>query len=494
MVLKRAISLARKSSIIRRLLDHEVGEITIEARVLDKEAKSPPGKSKEVEKLKETGMPEEEAFGIAWKQYNKEHGKKTSSTQSTLYIELYNSLFEDFVDNYDSDEENWTEIIYGGEYNQDTEDILKQITKAGLNSNELLGKAIKEVLRNAKRGSMRRHSMPEEELKSTMIRLHEEKLEEYLAFHYTKPQPVQHELVQDGDGGIVMSQIFDKEGGVTLFATEHNLETGEVIEEDENEDAYSSLKTKSAIPEGTQKKMELLNGLPLLDKLVRSGDFRQTLAGFTYWPNLWKGSPTNLLDERSAKDLLLDLHQYIAVQATPQEIDKIYYALDTYINQARQVSASLKFATDVSDEVEPLQWTTEADPNDPKRQPVQPNQGIQQPVDQSAQEPSNHGQSQPGGNVLYDSKKDAGPQIQTTVNPKSKEVTIKFMDSPQQQNLDQNLDQGTATAPGQPSTPNQTPEGVQGPEDQYQKVGLPGAPQMPGTQQGFDESEIPVQF
>lgn len=68
------------------------------------------------------------------------------------------------------------------------------------------------------------------------------------------------------------------------------------------------------------------------------------------------------------------------------------------------------------------------------------------------------------------------------------------MDSPQQQNLDQNLDQGTATAPGQPSTPNQTPEGVQGPEDQYQKVGLPGAPQMPGTQQGFDESEIPVQF
>jgi len=44
-----------------------------------KEAVSPPGRKHEVEQLKEKGVPEEEAFGIAWKQYNEKGKPKKES-------------------------------------------------------------------------------------------------------------------------------------------------------------------------------------------------------------------------------------------------------------------------------------------------------------------------------------------------------------------------------------------------------------------------------
>ena len=74
-----------------------------------REAKSPPGRKHEVEKLKETGMPEEEAFGIAWKQH-KEHGKpKKKSNLNKLAFDDMNPMDldepeDDFNDDWDVSE------------------------------------------------------------------------------------------------------------------------------------------------------------------------------------------------------------------------------------------------------------------------------------------------------------------------------------------------------------------------------------------------------
>jgi hypothetical protein len=54
----------------------EKGSRLFTEQELRKWSKSPPGRKHEVEKLKEEGVPADEAFGIAWKQYNNEHGKE----------------------------------------------------------------------------------------------------------------------------------------------------------------------------------------------------------------------------------------------------------------------------------------------------------------------------------------------------------------------------------------------------------------------------------
>jgi len=67
--------------------------------------------------------------------------------------------------------------------------------------------------------------------------------------------------------------------------------------------------------------------------------------------------------------------------------------------------------------------------------------------------------SSPQPGVLYDSSKDSGPQFQTLVDPASKSVTVRFMDSPEVQKLNQNLNTpvqtDTPSAAGQPQQGNQ---------------------------------------
>lgn len=114
------------------------------------------------------------------------------------------------------------------------------------------------------------------------------------------------------------------------------------------------------------------------------------------------------------------------------------------IEMANQmVNSSLKFSADISDNVPPMGWTdSESHSNVPYGAGPALNQN---PALQNSNPASDTEQS----NVLYDSNSDQGPKFQTTVNPKNKSVEIKFLDSEEEQKLQNALNK--------PQVPSQTP-------------------------------------
>ena len=129
--------------------------------------------------------------------------------------------------------------------------------------------------------------------------------------------------------------------------------------------------------------------------------------------------------------------------------------------------SSLKFGADVSDQVPPMGWNSEENPSGagPAKPPLD---RLQQP--DAADDP----------NVLYDSGKDTGQQFQTTINPKDKSVTVKFLDSPEKANLDNAVSQAPQqgqlpklnTKP-QPAQPGGTQPGQNAPSPEFTQQNIP---------------------
>jgi len=137
----------------------------------------------------------------------------------------------------------------------------------------------------------------------------------------------------------------------------------------------------------------------------------------------------------------------------------------------------IKEAVDVSDEIPPMGWDS-TEPGTPAGSgaPKQPLQSLQD-EDAKVQQKQDQG-------VLYDSTKDSGPQFQTTISPKDKSVTVKFIDSPEQESFHKVLeDKPTADFDQLPKL-NTAPQGGEQP-----------APGQPGQEPGqFNEQEVPVVF
>ena len=145
-------------------------------------------------------------------------------------------------------------------------------------------------------------------------------------------------------------------------------------------------------------------------------------------------------------------------------------------NLTRQ--ALIKEAVDVSDDVPPMGWDA-TEPGVPAGSgaPKQPLQSLQNDDDKEQQK-----QDQ---GVLYDSTKDSGPQFQTTISPKDKSVTVKFLDSPEQDAFHKIIEQKPAANLDQLPKLNTTP-----PQGGQQPGQAPGQ-QEPGR---FNEQEVPVVF
>jgi hypothetical protein len=133
----------------------------------------------------------------------------------------------------------------------------------------------------------------------------------------------------------------------------------------------------------------------------------------------------------------------------------------------------LKEAIDVSDEVPPMGWNT-TEPGVPA------GSGAPKPQMQSLQSEEEKEQQKADQGVLYDSTKDSGPQFQTTISPKDKSVTVKFLDSPEQESLHKIVEQKPDVNFDQLPKLNTTPSagGVQ-------------QQQEPGK---FQDQEVPVVF
>lgn len=147
-----------------------------------------------------------------------------------------------------------------------------------------------------------------------------------------------------------------------------------------------------------------------------------------------------------------------------------------FASNADITDALLKEAADISDDLPPMGLENK-DSGNPEgaKAPLPPNQNLQNNQPTQSQAPDK-------GNVLYDSQNDKGPQFQTVVNPKDKSVTVKFLDSPEEDALNQALGMppGGATpgaAPGAPKPP-----------------GGGAAPLVGGPQGEMKNQEVPVQF
>ena len=140
----------------------------------------------------------------------------------------------------------------------------------------------------------------------------------------------------------------------------------------------------------------------------------------------------------------------------------------------REKSRYPKTAADVSDQVPPMGWEGKGNAGQPQGagNAMPPNPALQQ--DQGTQDAS-------GNAVLYDSQKDDGPQFQTTINPKDKSVTVKFVDSPEEQALNKALTPQAPPAAGGATPPAATPP-------------APAAPGGPAQPAQFGQQNVPVEF
>jgi hypothetical protein len=153
---------------------------------------------------------------------------------------------------------------------------------------------------------------------------------------------------------------------------------------------------------------------------------------------------------------------------TDEQIKEIKWYINYRLEMVNMVAnSSLRFSADVSDQVPPMGWNSEENPSGAG--PAKP------PLDRLQQNPDEDNDS----NVLYDSGKDTGGQFQTTINPKDKSVTVKFLDSPQKQNLDNAINQQQGPLPQLNTKPPQ----------QQQQSGPQG-----NSAQEFNEQNIPAEF
>lgn len=134
-----------------------------------------------------------------------------------------------------------------------------------------------------------------------------------------------------------------------------------------------------------------------------------------------------------------------------------------------------KQGADISDEIPPMGWQTQEGKNNPvgAGAALPPQQNLQ-----NQEQPQNQSQNP----VLYDSNQDEGPQFQTTINPKDKSVTVKFVNSPEQQALQEAVNTSKPVPPLAP--PQQTPAPPQA---------APGA-QTPPAGGNFEQQNVPVTF
>ncbi len=130
-----------------------------------------------------------------------------------------------------------------------------------------------------------------------------------------------------------------------------------------------------------------------------------------------------------------------------------------------------KQGADISDEIPPMGWQSQEGKDNPA------GAGPALPPQQNLQ---NTGQPQNQNQVLYDSNQDEGPQFQTTINPKEKSVTVKFVNSPEQQALQEAVNTSKPVPPLQP--PQQSPA-----PPQAQQTGAP-------ANAGFEQQSVPVTF
>ena len=136
-----------------------------------------------------------------------------------------------------------------------------------------------------------------------------------------------------------------------------------------------------------------------------------------------------------------------------------------------------KTAADVSDQVPPMGWEGKGQDDQPAGAgaPMPPNPALQQGENTTDQQ---------GNPVLYDSNQDRGPQFQTTINPKDKSVTVKFLDSDQEQALQKAIGNPQPPAAAPPAaTPPGAPPGPGGP--------AAGAPAQPAD---LSKQNVPVEF
>ncbi|MCK9543460.1 MAG: hypothetical protein M0R03_15675 [Novosphingobium sp.] len=132
----------------------------------------------------------------------------------------------------------------------------------------------------------------------------------------------------------------------------------------------------------------------------------------------------------------------------------------------------VKEALDVSDQIAPMDWTTDS--------------GVEQPAGagpalQPKPELQNNPNDPSSANVVYDTNKGQSPSFQTTIDPNDQSVKIKFIPNEQQQQLDQTVNQNQQQQMNQPAPPI--------PNSQPQQVN-PLQQQKPD----FGDMNIPNQF
>ncbi|MFA5724566.1 MAG: hypothetical protein WC979_10010, partial [Candidatus Pacearchaeota archaeon] len=178
------------------------------------------------------------------------------------------------------------------------------------------------------------------------------------------------------------------------------------------------------------------------------------------------------VDYGNGKGLGLDVKYFIKSEHN-QSGESDIWTKGSFIKQYIPKS---RMAADISDQVPPMGWENDESKKDQPTgagAPLPPNQNLQN------EQPTQN--NKPADNVLYDSNQDSGPQFQTTVNPKDKSVTVKFVDSPEEQALNEAIgappQAQAAPAPG---------------------AGLGNPPQKPNTQVNpngeLGEKEVPISF
>lgn len=144
--------------------------------------------------------------------------------------------------------------------------------------------------------------------------------------------------------------------------------------------------------------------------------------------------------------LLSDYPEHFdTIEYAREYVELVYDQLERYGDPKE--SSLNKQSDDISDRVSPMSWTTD----EPKSEApagagpsLPPNQNIQENTPQNKK-------------VLYDSAQDEGQQFQTTINPKEKSVTVKFLDSAEEEALDQALQQPKQPATVTPGQEQQAP-------------------------------------
>lgn len=151
----------------------------------------------------------------------------------------------------------------------------------------------------------------------------------------------------------------------------------------------------------------------------------------SHLPNNWKNAPEeeiiyHFLDEMDNEDGESADVSYDSMKAAFNRFKREKKASASRFFTERELLSWNKTAADISDSVSPMGWTTQESNSTPS------GAGPALPQQQSLQD-------QP--DVLYDSNKDSGPKFQTTIDPKEKSVTVKFLDSDEMNKLDNAVDQ-----------------------------------------------------